>query len=110
MPSLQLTNALMFVSYCILQSLLSRVTSFCRLCMEMNIQLSSNPTQWHCISVDAKMSKGFADFLSHKIPGLRTICKKAKLLMGQVFLFRDSTGRRYIYNVVTKQRFFDKLD
>ena len=25
----------------------------------------------HCISADAKMSRGFADFLSHHIPGLR---------------------------------------
>ena len=41
----------------------------------------------HCISADAKMSKGFADFLSHKIPGLRSTCKKAKLLIGQVFTF-----------------------
>ena len=59
----------------------------------------------HCISADAKMSKGFADFLSHKIPGLRSTCKKAKLLMGQVFPFWDSTSRRYIYNLVTKERF-----
>ena len=64
----------------------------------------------HCISADAKMSKGFADFLSHKIPGLLSTCKKAKLLMAQVFLFWDSTSRRYIYNLVTKQRFFDKPD
>ena len=62
----------------------------------------------HCISADAKMSKGFADFLSHKIPGLRPTCKKAKLLMGQVFPFWDSHGRRYIYNLVTKERFLDK--
>ena len=64
----------------------------------------------HCISADAKMSKRFAEFLSHKIPGLRPTCKKAKLLMGQVFPFWDSTGRRYIYNLVTKERFFDKPD
>ena len=64
----------------------------------------------HCISADAKMSKGFADFLSHKIPGLRSTCKKAKLLIGQVFPFWDSTSRRYIYNLVTKERFFDKPD
>ena len=64
----------------------------------------------HCISADAKMSKRFADFLSHKIPGLRPTCKKAKLLMGQVFLFWDSTGRRCIYNLMTNERFFDKPD
>ena len=41
----------------------------------------------HCISADAKMSKGFADFLSHKIPGLRPICKKSKTPYGTSFPF-----------------------
>ena len=59
----------------------------------------------HCISADARMSKGFADFLSHRIPGLRSTCRKAKLFMGQVFPFWDSTGKRYIYNLVTKERY-----
>ena len=56
------------------------------------------------------MSEGFADFLPLKNPGFRPTCKKAKLLMGQVFLFWDSTGRRYFYNLVRKERFFDKPD
>ena len=55
----------------------------------------------HCNSADARMSKGFADFLSHRNPSLRSKCRKAKLFMGQVFFFRDSTGKRYIYNLVT---------
>ena len=58
----------------------------------------------HCISADARMSKGFADFLSHRIPGLRSTCRKARLFMGQVYPFWDSTGKRYIYNLVTKER------
>ena len=62
----------------------------------------------HCISADARMSEGFADFLSHRIPGLRSTCRKARLLMGQVYHFWDSTGKRYIYNLVTKERFCDK--
>ena len=41
----------------------------------------------HCISADARMSKGFANFLSHRIPGLRSTCRKAKLFTGQVFPF-----------------------
>ena len=61
-----------------------------------------------CISADARMSKGFADFLYHRIPGLRSTCRKAKLLIGQVFSIWGSTGRRYIYNLVTKERFCDK--
>ena len=64
----------------------------------------------HCISADAKMSRGFADFLSHHIPGPRPTCKKARLSKGQFFLFWDSLNRLYIYNLVTKDRFSDKPD
>ena len=49
----------------------------------------------HCISADARMSKGFADFLSHRIPSLRSTCRKARLFMGQVYPFWDSIGKRY---------------
>ena len=62
----------------------------------------------HCISADARMSKGFADFLSHRILGLRSTCRKARLFMGQVYPFWDSTGKRYICNLVIKKRFCDK--
>ena len=62
----------------------------------------------HCISADARMSKGFANFLSHRIPALRSTCRKARLFMGQVYPFWDSTGRRYIYILVTKERYCDK--
>ena len=64
----------------------------------------------HCISADARMSKSFADFLSHRIPALRSTCRKAKLFMGPVFPFWDSTVKRYIYNLVIKERFSDKLN
>ena len=30
----------------------------------------------HCISADARVSKGFADFLSHKVSGLRSRCRE----------------------------------
>ena len=39
----------------------------------------------HCISADAEMSKGFADFLSHRIPGLRPTHKKNKTLHSTSF-------------------------
>ena len=48
----------------------------------------------HCISTDARMSKGFADCQSYRIPGLISTCRKAKLFMGQVYVFWDSTGKR----------------
>ena len=41
----------------------------------------------HCISAAARMSKGFADFLSHRIPGLRSTCRKARLFLAQVYPF-----------------------
>ena len=62
----------------------------------------------HCMSADARMSKGFADILSHRILDLRATCRKAKLFMGQVFPFWDSIGKRYIYNLVTKESFCDE--
>ena len=54
------------------------------------------------------MSKGLADIRSHRNSGLRSACRRAKIFMGQVFAFWDSTGKRYIYNHVTKERFSDK--
>ena len=41
----------------------------------------------HCISADAKLSKGFADLLSQKIPGLRQTCKKKQTPHGTSFPF-----------------------
>ena len=57
----------------------------------------------HCISADAKMSKGFADLRSQRIPGLRDGCRRTKLLSGQTFPFWNRVGNRYIYNLVTKK-------
>ena len=63
----------------------------------------------HCISAVAKMSKEFTDFF-HRISGLRPICEKAKLFKVKVYHFWFSTGRRYIYNLITKEGFADKPD
>ena len=46
----------------------------------------------HCISTDAKISKGFAELLSQRIPGLRDTCRWTKLLTGQAFPFWDQNG------------------
>ena len=56
------------------------------------------------------MSKGFANFLSHRLTGLRSTCHKANILMGEVYPFWDTTRKRYIYNRVTKERFSDTPD
>ena len=62
----------------------------------------------HCISADAKMSKGFAEQLSQQVLGLRDACRRTKLLTGQTFPFWDQTSNRYIYNLVTKTKCFEK--
>ena len=62
----------------------------------------------HCISADAEMSKGFADFLSQQIHRRRDACRRTKLFTGQIFLFWDQTGNRYIYNLVTKTKYSEK--
>ena len=56
------------------------------------------------------MSKGFADFFSQGVVVLGSTCRKAMLLIRQVYPFWDLTGKRFIYNLVTKQRFCDKPD
>ena len=57
----------------------------------------------HSISADARMSKGFADFLYHRISSLRPTCRITRLFMPKVYSFWDSTGKRYIYNLVLKK-------
>ena len=64
----------------------------------------------HCISTDAQMSEGFAQFLSERVPRLRRTCRQANLLKDQVFPYWDSLPRRYIYKLVTKEKYSDKPD
>ena len=45
----------------------------------------------HCISADAQMNKGFAQFLSERVRRLRRTCRRANLLKDQVFPFWDSS-------------------
>ena len=64
----------------------------------------------YCISAIAQMSKGLAQFLSESIPRLRRTCRQANLLRDQKFPLWDSSSRRYIYNLVTKEKYSDKPD
>ena len=64
----------------------------------------------HCISADAQMSKGFAQVLSEIVPRLRRTCRRANFLKDQVFPFWDSSSRRYIYNLVTKEKYSGEPD
>ena len=62
----------------------------------------------HLISTNAKMSNDFAELLSERVSDFRDAGRWAKLLTGQTFPFRDRTGNRYIYNLATKIKLFEK--
>ena len=62
----------------------------------------------HCISADAKMSKGFAETISNHINGLQEYCYKSKAFVGSVIPFWDNDTNRFVYNLVTKNKFFEK--
>ena len=64
----------------------------------------------HCISAGVQMSKGFAHFLSKRVPRQKRTCRRANLLKDQVFPFWDSPSKRYFYNLVTIEKYSDKPD
>ena len=64
----------------------------------------------HCISADTQISKGFAQFLSERVPQLRRTCRRAILLKDQVFRFCNSSSRRIIENLVRPEEYLDKPD
>ena len=64
----------------------------------------------HCISANARMSKGIAQILSERVPRLWRTCGRANLLKDQVFPFWDSSSRQYNYNLVTKEKYSNKPD
>ena len=45
----------------------------------------------HCISADAQMSNGFAQFLLERISRIRRVCRRANFMRDQVFPFCDSS-------------------
>ena len=56
------------------------------------------------------MSERFAQFSSERFLRLRRTCRRANFLKDQVFSFWDSSSRRFIYNLVTKEKHSDKPD
>ena len=64
----------------------------------------------HFILGDAKMSKRFVDLLSQQNPGLRDAYRWTNSLRAQTFPFWDPVGNQYIYNLVTKTKYSEKLN
>ena len=62
----------------------------------------------HCISADAKMSKGFAEKICRKVNGLQEYCRKTEPYVGSIIPYWDPEINNFIYNLVTKSKFFEK--
>ena len=60
------------------------------------------------ISADAMVSKGFAETITNHINGLQECCYKSNAFVGSVIPFWDNDANRFIYNLVTKNKFFEK--
>ena len=63
----------------------------------------------HCISADFAMQRGLAFAVARRYPVLksfRTTCQE--LPPGSLVTYFDPTRKRYIYNLITKSRFFHK--
>ena len=62
----------------------------------------------HCLSADAKMSKGFAETIRSKVNGLPEYCRKTTPTVGSIILYWDPESNNFIYNLVTKSKFYEK--
>ena len=62
----------------------------------------------HCISADAKMSKAFAETTCRRVHGLQEYCRKTKPILGSIISYWDPESNNFIYNLVTKSKFFGK--
>ena len=64
-----------------------------------------NSSLAHCVSRDFKMSKGFAEKFKKKFGRLEEL-RRAKARIGETVVLKE--GRKYLYYLVTKQKYFDK--
>jgi hypothetical protein len=70
--------------------------------------LSKRDNIAHCISVDAYMRIGIAFQLATGIPGLKEYCLMNQSEKGETIAFRQEEQDRWIYNLVTKEHYYDK--
>ena len=62
----------------------------------------------HCISADAKISKGFAETICRGVNGLQKYCGRAKTTVGSALPYWHPESNNFINNLVTKSEFFEK--
>ena len=63
----------------------------------------------HCVSSDFQMKKGLARSVFLSYPNIKYIAqRRPRLPIGSVFAYFDFNEKRFIFNLVTKRRFFEK--
>ena len=62
----------------------------------------------YCISADAKMSEGFAKTICFRVNGLPKYCRRTKVNVGSTLPYWDPESNYFIYNLVTKSKFYEK--
>ena len=62
----------------------------------------------HCISTDAKISKGFAETICSKVNGFQEYYRKNKAIVVEAIPYWNPESSIFIYNLVTKSKFFEK--
>ena len=62
----------------------------------------------HRISANAKMSKRFAETICRRANGLLEFCRRAKTTISSTLPYWDRESNNFIYNLVTKSKFFGK--
>ena len=62
----------------------------------------------YCISAEAKMSKRFAETNCRRVNGRQDFCRRAKTTVGSALPYWDPESNNFIYNLVTKSKFFEK--
>ena len=86
------------------------INEICQTRYNVNIvydNICSSSSMAHCVSSDFAMGVGIADQFDRLYPRIKTQSSK-NLAPGSVFAYYDKYSRRWIYNLVTKRKFFNK--
>ena len=71
------------------------------------IFFQANTAIAHCISAADKMSERFAETNRRRVNGLLEYCQKTKAIVGSALPYWDPESNNFIYNLVTKSKFFE---
>ena len=68
----------------------------------------SNMPIAQCISADRAMTQGFAEMVCRRYTKMRDFCSYNNSSVNEIIVYRDSSSGQIIYNLITKERHFQK--